>query len=509
MKVSASALAVQRERADAIAPEPGMLVRALRQIGYTLEQALSDLVDNAISADARNILIRFIVDDENVRGLVIADDGSGMSEAWLTEAMKFGSETDVTRRTLGKYGLGMKLASLSHAESVTVVTRQRGIASARRWTLEGIRSNWACDVIPASDAGRLLDAPWGHLDLSRHGTLVIWDRVDRLPTGNRGLRETLRQIQRRLQTHLGLTFHRFLTGTQDLARVRIAMDLQYEGEFQRSHSIEIAALDPFGYPASGHSSWPQTFPVTLGGDRRFNLFACIWPANSECEEYRLGNRAAARQGFYFYRNDRLIQAGGWNGLVQSDTEPHSSLARVGIDLPPELDGDFALNVQKSAVIVPPTFLPAVTEARSRDGMTFEDYRRAAQAVYRGQDARATREQPLMPGHGLPAQLRMLAIRMLGGMRGGREVEFRWAELDDGHRVFQLDRDGHRILLNRQLRDDPDMGSRGGVMEGPLLKMCLFLLLQEDLDRDRLSESRRRRLEAIDALLGEALALERR
>lgn len=486
-----------------------MLVRALRQIGYTFEQALSDLIDNAISADARNILIRFIVDDHAVRGLVVADDGHGMSESRLAEAMKFGSETDVTRRTLGKYGLGMKLASLSHAESVTVVSRQRGHEAARRWTLEGIQAGWACDVLPQPEARRLLDAPWSHLDLSAHGTLVIWDRVDRLPTGSRGLRETLRQLQRRLETHLGLTFHRFLKGSDKIAPVQVTMDLQYEGELQRSHSIEIAPLDPFGYPTSGHPAWPQRFPVELDHGKRFELHACIWPANSEHEEYRLGNRAAARQGFYFYRNDRVIQAGGWNGLVQSDTEPHSSLARVSINLPPDLDGDFALNVQKSAVIVPPTFLPAVLAARTAEGMAFDDYRRTAQSVYRGQDTRASRELPLIPGSGLPAQLRALASEYFGQMSDGRNVEFRWADLDDGSRVFQLDREGHRILLNRKLRADPCRGYRGGNTDHPLLKMCLFLLLREDLDRDRLSNTRRRRLEAIDALLDEAIALERR
>ncbi len=90
-----------------IAPEPSMMIRALRQIGYNFEQAIADLVDNSVSADAENVLIRFIARNERIRSIAIADDGTGMSASRLDEAMRFGSETDVSRRTLGKYGMGM------------------------------------------------------------------------------------------------------------------------------------------------------------------------------------------------------------------------------------------------------------------------------------------------------------------------------------------------------------------------------------------------------------------
>src|SRR5208282_1396565 len=108
--------------------------------------------------------------------------------------------------------------------------------------------------------------------------------------------------------------------------------------------VEVPPLNPFAYHAPGNPDYPKTFRTKIAQASTLSLEAHIWPPNSELPQYKLGNKAAARQGFYFYRNGRLIQSGGWNGLVQHDSEPHGSLARTRIDLPPELDGTFGLNV---------------------------------------------------------------------------------------------------------------------------------------------------------------------
>ncbi len=503
MRVNLRASSLSAAASELIAPDPPMLIRALRQIGYTFEQALADLIDNSISAGATTVLIRFVADGESIRSVAIADDGEGMTPARLSEAMKFGSETDLTKRTLGKYGMGMKLASLSHARTVSVFTRRDGLASARRWSVESIEAGWACEQVSESDADAAMSAPWCQLDLSRHGTVVIWDDVDRLPTGTRGFRGMMRQLQNRLQVHLGMTFHRFIEGTESGRRVRLLMDLQTQGAFEQPHYLTIRPLNPFAYPASGHSEYPKTFRIDLGGGARVSAQACIWPANSEDDSYRLGNRAAARQGFWFYRHDRLIQAGGWNGLVQNDSEPHGSLARVRVDLPDSLDAQFGLNVQKSAVITPPSFVAAVAAAVSDDGTPFEEYRRTAQQVYRRTDLRAERELPIVPGSGVPARLRKIVASRVGGGQGGREVDFTWADLEHDTQVFEIDRESRRILINRRLRNGSGIN---GSVDVQLLKMCLFFMLQDDIDRDRMSGARRERVDTINAVLGRALSL---
>jgi hypothetical protein len=384
-----------------------------------------------------------------------------------------------------------------------VFTRRDGVADARRWSVGSIEAGWACEQISESDAASAMASPWCGLDLSRHGTVVVWDEIDRLPVGARGFKDTLRQLQRRLQVHLGMTFHRFIEGTASGRTVRLLMDLQTDGAHEQPHFLEIRALNPFAYPSSGNPDYPKTYTVDLGGGGSFTAHACIWPSNSVDESYRLGNRASARQGFWFYRNDRLIQAGGWNGLVQNDTEPHSSLARVRVDLPESLDAQFGLNVQKSAVITPPTFVSAISAATSDDGSSFEDYRRAAQHVYRRTDLRAERDKPMVPGSGVPVRLRRMAAARLAGVQGGREVDFTWADLVDESQVFEIDRDSRRILLNRRLRGAPGSDP---LVDVPLLKMCLFFMLQDDIDRDRISGARRERVETINAVLGKALSL---
>ncbi|MFM1990352.1 MAG: hypothetical protein RJA99_3309 [Pseudomonadota bacterium] len=503
MKVTLRASALPAAASDQIAPDPPMLIRALRQIGYSFEQALADLIDNSISAGAENVLVRFTVDRDSICSVAVADDGEGMTPARLAEAMKFGSETDLTRRTLGKYGMGMKLASLSHAQTVTVLTRRDGVASARRWSVHGIEAGWSCEQVSEDDAHAALSAPWCRLDLRRHGTVVVWDQVDRLHAGARGFKDMMRQLQRRLQVHLGMTFHRFIEGTAAGRKVRLMMDLQEHGAYEQPHFLTVRPLNPFGYSSSGHPDYPKRFEIDFGGGHTISAEACIWPANSDDDAYRLGNRAASRQGFWFYRNDRLIQAGGWNGVVQNDAEPHGSLARVRVDLPDSLDAQFGLNVQKSAVVTPPSFAAAVSAATSADGSTFDDYRRTAQQVYRRTDARAERELPLIPGSGVPAKLRKIVASRLAGGQGGRELDFTWAELEDETQVFEIDRESRRILLNRRLREGSSI--HGGV-DVQLLKMCLFFILQEDVDCDRLSGARRERVETINAVLGRTLSL---
>ena len=131
--------------------------------------------------------------------------------------------------------------------------------------------------------------------------------------------------------------------------------------------------------------------MNLNGRGMLNMIAHIWPAKSEKPEYKLGGgRVAERQGFYFYRNNRLIQGGGWNKVRESDSEPHFSLARVLIDLPPSLDAAFGLTIQKSKV-VPPSPFKSLVKAAKAGNTTFEDYIAAADETYRDSTVQDTPE----------------------------------------------------------------------------------------------------------------------
>jgi hypothetical protein len=442
------------------------------------------------------VLVRFVWTGERIVSLAVVDDGRGMGDDELRNAMRFGSDARFDASSLGKFGMGLKLASFSHARLVTVVSRKDGKHHGRRWSLEGIRRNWDCEILDAAQAAALYDAPWSPLRRSANGTVVLWEGLDKLPTASTGLRATLRALQRRLEVHLGLHFHRFL----ESGRLRILLDQQESGEPEHQIRVEIAPLNPFSYSGSPVEGFPRWYTLDVAGVGALDVEAHIWPPNSDEPEYRLGNRAAGRQGFYFYRNDRLIQAGGWNGLVQNDSEPHGSLARIRVDLPPEYDASFSLNVQKSSVIVPPGFVEAAQGALSRCGDTLDSYRAAAQQVYRRRDRRAAAGRPLALGPGVPARLRKAT---LGGSAEEasdlRPVSFRWVELDESE-LFGIDRDRDAILLNERYRDDVLAGLRPESGDVPLLKTLLFALLEGDLRRSRVAAKRRSELARINRLL---------
>ncbi len=481
---------------DTIPPDSSRLVDALRQIGYSFEQAISDLVDNSISAGATTVLIRFVHDREEIRSIAVADDGCGMNATELENAMRFGSQERESLFSLGKFGMGLKLASLSYAKNLTVFSRKGPTAVGRRWTLEGICNNWHCERLGAADASFMCKSAWSPIRPETLGTLVLWDDIDKLPVSRNGLRQTLRGLHRRLDMHLGLYFHRFL----ERGDLRIFIDQQVQEESEKQIRVEVQPLDPFGYEQSGDRNYPKVFTANILDFGCVEIEGHIWPPNSELPEYRLGGRAAARQGFYFYRNDRLIQAGGWNGLMQNESEPHSSLARVKIDLSPDFDDTFSLNVQKSSVIVPPGFCDAVRAAKCKQGTTFDFYRHLAEQIYRSSDQRAQKLKTFVPKGGIPKSLQKTFTEVRGLEEDElRSFDFAWEAMNDDI-LFSVDREKYRILLNANYRLEMLAGFDPEENDMPLLKLMIYHLLEQDLKKSRTSSVREKELLKMNRIL---------
>src|SRR5262249_38420053 len=169
--------------------------------------------------------------------------------------------------------------------------------------------------------------------------------------------------------------------------------------------------------------------------------------------------------------------------------------------PVSLDASFGLNVQKSIIIVPPVFQEAMMSAAAGDGETFEAYRRAAQLVYRKQDGGGQRLKPLVPRHGLPKRLHQTAAGILApNGKELRPVDFEWTQLPASE-LFAIGKDS--ILLNSKYRKKIVAGVSGNGADAALFKLMLFLLLRNDLDRDRSSIVRRRHIDQLNRLLSEA------
>src|SRR5690606_37918266 len=142
-------------------------------------------------------------------------------------------------------------------KTLTVLTRRNGQPLGRQWTLEGIERGWECQILEPGKVAKALTGRWGGVDLGQNGTVVIWDRLDKLTVSSSGLRSILQTIQRRLQTHIGLHCHRFI----EAGKLRVLLDQQRVGTREHGLQVEIEPLNPFGYERSGHTAYPKMFKV--------------------------------------------------------------------------------------------------------------------------------------------------------------------------------------------------------------------------------------------------------
>ena len=115
-------------RSAAITPSAARLTESLRDIGYDFPAAVADIVDNSVMAGASNVDVQIEFDGEDSY-VAISDDGEGMTSNGLVEALRYGSRRPYGRSDLGRYGLGLKTASLSQCRSVTVITCRRSAPS--------------------------------------------------------------------------------------------------------------------------------------------------------------------------------------------------------------------------------------------------------------------------------------------------------------------------------------------------------------------------------------------
>ena len=478
-------------RSVPLLPHAGKITDALSRIGYKIEEAVADLIDNSIDASASSALIRFVHDESEIKQIWIIDNGKGMDSNTLLAAMQFGSARDRSPGDLGKFGLGLKTAAFSQGRSVTVVSNQRGAVSACRWTIQTIASGWNCEILISSEAERLvrkMDLPF---DLSKNGTVVLIDDLDHISTDAKGLEATLQKIQKKLSIHLGLVFHRFLDDG-----FKLFVDAYSIEAGEPGFIVPIASLNPFSYAVSGDKHYPLEFSVCLKGLPPLACQAHIWPPNQTTPGFLLsGKNVAKRQGFYFYRNGRLIQAGGWNGWKDNENDHHLSLARVAVEIPPIFDSEFRLNVQKSALDVPESFKAALGES----SCPMARFVKRAEEIYRKKIEVEEVFIPV-PGRGFGGLVRQKSAAYLAGKKTPKkEINVLWGNLDSD-RFFVIDREAGNIILNTFFRKDVLNGDSASLNDVPLIKILLFMLLRDDLQRERESQRFMARLEEINELL---------
>jgi hypothetical protein len=322
-----------------IRPSPLALVQSLRDIGYSMESAIADIIDNSITAAAENIHIRFAW-NEGTPWLAVLDDGCGMSPEELTDAMRLGSKNPLEERgekDLGRFGLGLKTAAFSQCRQLTLISQKNGVLACREWDLDLIEENpddgWRLRVVELSDLhqdniiAELLPA------LQYDGTIVLLRKLDRYD----GLEKKLNSLVEHTRSHIELVFHRFLSPRTGKKSIKILLN-----------NDALTAFNPFNptHPAT------QELPVqSIHVDgQSVTVQPYVLPhynkiSRSEYEKYSGTGGYLQNQGFYVYRNQRLIIRGTWFRLIKK--EELTKLLRVQIDLPNSLDYLWRIDVKKS------------------------------------------------------------------------------------------------------------------------------------------------------------------
>lgn len=356
------------ESFEVVEPRAGALVESLRAFGYSPETAVADLVDNCISAGASKVAVDFHWAG-NDSWIAVSDNGRGMTEDQLREAMRPGSANPLDDRDpadLGRFGLGLKTASFSQCRRLVVVSAAvAGEPSARTWDLDWIGRTGQWRLL----TGLQLDdtTVWRALRPNGQGTVVVWRRLDRLvDPRNSSSQLTERHfysVADRVTDHLRITFHRLLHGVK---RVSISVNRR-----------PLSAWDPF---LEDHRATQVLGDEGLSyRGTRIQVKSFVLPHVSRLTGAELRNGSGPRgwtsqQGFYVYRNRRLIVAGDWLGLGFSRDEP-TKLARIRLDLPNTMDQDWQIDVRKSVARPPAALAPQLRRIA-------EVARRASVQVYR-------------------------------------------------------------------------------------------------------------------------------
>lgn len=337
-------------------PSADILMTSMRSMGYTFESAIADIVDNSISAQASHIEIHF-PSNPNSCFVAICDNGCGMSRDELFDAMKYGSRLKGQERTeedLGRFGLGMKAASLSQCRKLTVISRKDKTDSGFIWDLDVIEQekNWAIIELDSEEINSL--SFHEYFNYHESGTVVIWENFDFIEKSSGDVYAELTRLSESVTKYTELIFHRFLTRRQNPV-------IMHVDEYQ------LTARDPF---LENH---PKTnvrrrifLPVndSNGQERYISAQPYILPYQKDMTRDDLelvggADNLRNEQGYYIYRNERLIVWGSWFGRPKGELTKH---ARVKVDIPNALDDIWGIDIKKQSAKIPKVIRQRLTKA---------------------------------------------------------------------------------------------------------------------------------------------------
>lgn len=364
-------------------PKAGAMIEALRGLGYSAATALADLIDNSISAGADQVDLTFFWSGAD-SSITVLDNGSGMDDQELDLAMRLGEKSPLDNRAsrdLGRFGLGLKTASFSQCRRLTVASAKDTHLSCLYWDLDILAGSdddgWHLGEGTAKGSEVLIEP----LRSRTRGTLVVWEKLDRVVTPGSNEQDFLDLVDN-VERHLAMVFHRYLYGVKPRLKLRI-------------NNRIVAPWDPF--LTSHASTW--TSPIERiqsdGGEIVIECHVLPHKDRLTAQEYEDGagpDGWTAQQGFYVYRNERLLVAGRWLGLGRGrgwTKEEPFRLVRIRVDIPNTADVEWKIDIRKSMAKPP-------IQVRERLTRLAEDARERGRRVFarRGEPVRTGTTEPV-------------------------------------------------------------------------------------------------------------------
>ena len=350
-------------------PNATSMMATARSFGnYDLAAAFADLIDNSISANAT--IINLIADYREGRNCIfrIRDNGSGMNRDELEVAMRPASKNPEEAREksdLGRFGWGLKSASFSQCRILTVISRKGTEINAARWDLDKI-DDWSMGQAQGNDAEILLSEQF-----LKNGTEIIWENCDRITEGFSIEEDRFNELVISAKNKLSLIFHRFIEAKSG-SKNKLQLTL---------NGVDLEAIDQF---CKNNLATQARASDTLRIDgKEIKTQAYILPNYNKLSEleYNIagGEEGYLRnQGFYVYRNKRLLIYGTWFNLIKHGEL--SKLVRIQVDIPNSLDEIWKITVDKSDAQLP-------SKLRKRMKNLVENFKISSSRVVRTKGAR--------------------------------------------------------------------------------------------------------------------------
>lgn len=484
---------------EEVPPDPALA----RYIGlhHSLLSAAADIVDNSLDADARHVLVEFQLDGRAPVGLRFIDDGRGMSDETLRNAVVMGRTRDYADDDLGHFGVGLKAASLSQAGEVVILSRAQGYTPAGRSIRQAEREsgNPLVNTYSSQDVARQLGSAEPGFPLE-HGTIIEWRRPTRFLSDPdpEAQAQWFDDTTADLSLGLGARYHRRL----EHGDVEIQIGSREIHSGRAGLPKAVSAVDPFGYRHSAAAGYPKRFAGTIDG-LPFSYAAHVWPNDERASAgFRLTRKGDDRgQGLFIYRRNRLLQLGGWNRLVAASEDLR--FARVALDLVGTVADHARINPEKSGVTFDDALVEAIRNARADDGTTFDGYLRTARGVDKASHRRLARPIDVLPAMGIP-------VGAMQSVRDDADVEddeppitVKWQRLPEGE-FFRIDLERRDLVLNVRFHR-----TLTGRSFAPLVRTMMYLLTADFFDGEFIGRSQRRKLEMLQNALWQAAMAEER